>query len=524
MKTTAERNDTAQLRVNEHTSGSAQFADRRPAAATQTHLQTLAAGSAHAAQLRALQASADTSPATAATQRLGTLQRMADDDEEPLQGKFKPLQRAVDEEEEPLQGKFATVQRAADEEEEPVQGQFDTAQREEDEDEPLQGKFHAAQMHSNAEQAAAPTQAAPRRNDTGLPDNLKTGIESLSGISMDNVRVHYNSAKPAQLNAHAYAQGTNIHLAPGQERHLPHEAWHVVQQAQGRVQPTAQMKESTPINNDPALEDEADVMGGKALQAMANRENTSPGQIGGGGRKNDMADEPPKPVVSPQATPAQLAPSHSATFAPSPASVPLIAALDAMIPAADAQAQADLAHPPTGTHTRHQAVYINRPTPMNWGYCVEEQLNPLAAAIGWNTQVILSNSHPDYGMTIAPNTELFVDLTSVAQAGVGGNHITTKLNASNRPLGQTWEGADITHNGPPGGPVPVLHTNGPVSPLHMRRFQAFKRYCNRPQSGYHPLKDNLRRRYRGLTHATFTQIWNRQQRGNFSRQAKAAGF
>jgi hypothetical protein len=70
-----------------------------------------------------------------------------------------------------------------------------------------------------------------------MPSRLKTGIENLSGISLDHVRVHYNSAKPATLQAHAYAQGTDIHIAPGQEKHLPHEASHVVQQAQGRVKP-----------------------------------------------------------------------------------------------------------------------------------------------------------------------------------------------------------------------------------------------------------------------------------------------
>ncbi|NDV67379.1 hypothetical protein D0T66_00510 [Dysgonomonas sp. 25] len=45
---------------------------------------------------------------------------------------------------------------------------------------------------------------------------------------MDDVRVHYNSAKPAQLQALAYAQDTDIHIAPGQEQHLPHEVWYVV--------------------------------------------------------------------------------------------------------------------------------------------------------------------------------------------------------------------------------------------------------------------------------------------------------
>jgi hypothetical protein len=104
-------------------------------------------------------------------------------------------------------------------------------------------------------------------NNTGLPDQLKTGIENLSGYSLDEVKVHYNSAKPAQLNAHAYAQGTDIHIASGQEKHLPHEAWHVVQQHQGGVHPTIQLK-GTAINDDHRLEQEADVMGQRAAAGM----------------------------------------------------------------------------------------------------------------------------------------------------------------------------------------------------------------------------------------------------------------
>ena len=84
-------------------------------------------------------------------------------------------------------------------------------------------------------------QLGQKENNTGLPDNLKAGVEKLSGFSMGDVKVYYNSNKPAQLKAFAYAQGTNIHVGQGQERHLPHEAWHVVQQKQGRVQPTLQL-------------------------------------------------------------------------------------------------------------------------------------------------------------------------------------------------------------------------------------------------------------------------------------------
>lgn len=116
----------------------------------------------------------------------------------------------------------------------------------------------------NEDPNSKPFQLKAETNNTGLPGQLKSGIESMSGFSMDDVNVHYNSDKPAQLKAHAYAQGTDIHIAPGQEKHLPHEAWHVVQQKQGRVQPTTQLKAFN-INDDEGLEKEADEMGVKAM-------------------------------------------------------------------------------------------------------------------------------------------------------------------------------------------------------------------------------------------------------------------
>ncbi|SMD14510.1 hypothetical protein [Pedobacter nyackensis] len=83
---------------------------------------------------------------------------------------------------------------------------------------------------------ASPVQK--KENNTGLPDNLKSGVENLSGYSLDNV--------------------------PGQERHLPHEAWHVAQQKQGRVQPTMQLKGKLNISDDAGLENEADHFGSVA--------------------------------------------------------------------------------------------------------------------------------------------------------------------------------------------------------------------------------------------------------------------
>lgn len=111
-------------------------------------------------------------------------------------------------------------------------------------------------------QALARTAAslsAARANRTGLPHPLKTGAEALSRLSLDDVRVHRNSPEPAKHNAHAFAQGNHIHLGPGQERHLPHEMWHTVQQKQGRVPATMRIQRVA-INDDPSLEREADVM------------------------------------------------------------------------------------------------------------------------------------------------------------------------------------------------------------------------------------------------------------------------
>lgn len=150
----------------------------------------------------------------------GTLQAMSE----------RPIQRGEDDED-TLQGKFA----------QPIQ-------RMEDDEDTMQGKFEA------------PVQ---KKNLTGMPDNLKAGVEDLSGFSMDDVRVHYDSSKPAAVQAHAYTQGTDIHIAPGQERHLPHEAWHVAQQMAGRVQPTTEIG-GMPVNDNAALEHEADVMGARA--------------------------------------------------------------------------------------------------------------------------------------------------------------------------------------------------------------------------------------------------------------------
>lgn len=121
----------------------------------------------------------------------------------------------------------------------------------------------AAELEDNR-----PATVQKQANKTGLPDNLKSGMENISGMSLDHVRVHYNSAKPAAVQAYAYAQGSDIHLGSGQEKHLPHELGHVVQQAQGRVAPTTSVG-GMAVNDNPGLESEADHLGARALQMQA---------------------------------------------------------------------------------------------------------------------------------------------------------------------------------------------------------------------------------------------------------------
>lgn len=199
---------------------------------------------------------------------------------------------ALPDEDELLQGKFETTQLMDfDDDEEPLQGKFVAQLRKEAVD------WYNKHTHKPHKSGKAPKllpkqieksitineefilknnlhktreelteeETIQLKNNTGLPDGLKSGVENLSGISINDVRVHYNSPKPAQLHALAYTQGTDIHVAPRQEKHLPHEAWHVVQQKQGRVQPTIQLQ-GININDNEGLEREADVMGGKAIQ------------------------------------------------------------------------------------------------------------------------------------------------------------------------------------------------------------------------------------------------------------------
>jgi hypothetical protein len=140
--------------------------------------------------------------------------------------------------------------------------------------------FSRLRIHADVDADAA----ASRGSSAPLPEPLKAGVERLSGVAVDDVRVHADSPVPAVLGAHAFTWGRHIHVGPGQQHHLPHEAWHAAQQLRGRVAAT-EARAGVALNTDPRLEGEADRMGAAAVtgataDVCANR--GAPAVAGGG--------------------------------------------------------------------------------------------------------------------------------------------------------------------------------------------------------------------------------------------------
>lgn len=118
-----------------------------------------------------------------------------------------------------------------------------------------------------------PPAAKSRERQTGLPTGLRASIERLSGLALPDVKVHENSRRPAALEACAMTCGNEIFLGPGQEKHLAHEAWHVVQQRQGRVKSNLQVN-NVRVSEDSSLEREADHMGARAAAGIISSKET----------------------------------------------------------------------------------------------------------------------------------------------------------------------------------------------------------------------------------------------------------
>lgn len=75
-----------------------------------------------------------------------------------------------------------------------------------------------------------------RKHRSDLPAKLANNIEQMTGVSLEGVKVIRDSLLPLEHQAEALAMdGKEIHLARGQEEHLPEEAAHIARQRQGGV-------------------------------------------------------------------------------------------------------------------------------------------------------------------------------------------------------------------------------------------------------------------------------------------------
>lgn len=161
------------------------------------------------------------------------------------------------------------------EEEETLQGKFNggVAQRSEseelEEEEPLQAKMQPRGAIPSFGKVVTQAKA-----DASIPAGVRGKMESTMGADFSDVRVHQNSSQASAIGAQAFARGNDVHMAPGKfnpssqsgQELLGHELAHVVQQREGRVQPTIQAK-GVPVNDDAGLEKEADILGAKAARA-----------------------------------------------------------------------------------------------------------------------------------------------------------------------------------------------------------------------------------------------------------------
>jgi len=171
-------------------------------------------------------------------------QKQVEEDEEELQMKSNPAQLQVEEDEEELQMKSNPVQ--LQEEEEAIQTKMTQNQ---------QSNQSSPETHSS----------------TKMPEQVQTKMETSLGADFSDVSIHKDSSKATDVGALAYAQGSDVHFAPGQfkpdshagQELLGHELTHIVQQREGRVSANIQ-KKGMNINNDPGLENEADQLGKKA--------------------------------------------------------------------------------------------------------------------------------------------------------------------------------------------------------------------------------------------------------------------
>lgn len=124
--------------------------------------------------------------------------------------------------------------------------------------------------HQSPFQLKAVAKEQPQSSNNSSTPLLQRLTDAFGGHDLSNVNIHKDSAKAPEVGAVAFAQGNDVHFAPGKfdmnsnsgKQLIGHELAHVVQQREGRVQPTGSVN-GLPLNDSKSLESEADAMGKK---------------------------------------------------------------------------------------------------------------------------------------------------------------------------------------------------------------------------------------------------------------------
>lgn len=119
--------------------------------------------------------------------------------------------------------------------------------------------------------AAGAAALTPSGGSGRLPAAVQAKMEGAFGADFSGVEVTESSGEAARVGARAMTQGETIQFAPGAyapgtsagQELIGHELTHVLQQRAGQVSATVQAK-GLAINDDPALERQADECGTKA--------------------------------------------------------------------------------------------------------------------------------------------------------------------------------------------------------------------------------------------------------------------
>lgn len=127
----------------------------------------------------------------------------------------------------------------------------------------------AESILSGGSRAESAMSSLPSGGGSALDSGVAGGVESATGQSLGDVRVHGDSASSAaadSIGARAFTVGQNIYLGSGQssgdQSLMSHEAAHTIQQSGGGGAPQAKMSVSQPGD---ALEQEADQVASAAM-------------------------------------------------------------------------------------------------------------------------------------------------------------------------------------------------------------------------------------------------------------------